>query len=595
MLLGVEHAPALVERGRSIGADQAFDRGSTVGDVDAGDLVIAVVLVAFHAGELGVGSRLVVTGLREDADRILGRVVGSDVDEEQRVEGVALAVQLVAGVFGDQQLIAVEERQVVKAGMRGVTLEDNRDAAGISRRLLLGQAHDAAEPTVFKASFGLDVGVAGDREIELLEAGSGTELTVFRALERRTASGLGRRIGVERRRAVLVGVVDGGPAGREFVVVAVKYLLDGREDVVVGLAVVEDDRLGVLIENLQDLELATLAQIVGGLRHKTIDEGIGLLGILGRAAALAAIVFDQPDAAVGVDLHALIGGASEDAREVGDLGREIGGGRPDATIGAGFGGEQQHFGKRVPGGTVDQRQRLAVDSGVGHQGDAMLEVGIEINAGQRAIGNAVLVHRTVFVALEQEVGAVVDALGGASGPLKHEIGVLVRLGLGRLDRLALRRDCALGGRQRAVGAVAVIADHLGGVFEREAAFSDRLFDQSRRQHVVGRRDRDGGQNQRIGERRRGECDQRGGRQQEKFHVLPLEKLPNGGVDMSLVLRTYDSQGVGDRAGVGFSVTCVAIGVPARSSIRGSGWSWGLSSRRSAMCERPLDPGHQSGP
>src|SRR5689334_15163332 len=81
-----------------------------VGDVQAGDLVVAVVAEASAAC---VERRRSVAALGEPADGLLpGRVVRIDVPNERRIERVALAVQRVAGVLAERDRVAREEGDV---------------------------------------------------------------------------------------------------------------------------------------------------------------------------------------------------------------------------------------------------------------------------------------------------------------------------------------------------------------------------------------------------------------------------------------------------------------------------------------------------
>ena len=90
VLLGVEPAPARLERLRRLRAEDAVRAGIAVGDDDPRDLV--VVLVLAEAAVSGVERGRGVTALRQPANRLVARVrvVRVDVQDVARVEGVAL-------------------------------------------------------------------------------------------------------------------------------------------------------------------------------------------------------------------------------------------------------------------------------------------------------------------------------------------------------------------------------------------------------------------------------------------------------------------------------------------------------------------------
>jgi hypothetical protein len=97
---------------------------------------------------------------------------------------------------------------------------------------------------------------------------------------------------------------------------------------------VEDNGIAVGIEDLQDLQDAPAGEVIPEPRNETIDEGIGLLRVLGPVPARAARILDEPDIAVRVELHALIGSAPCEAGNVDYLGREVGCGGPYAAVSA---------------------------------------------------------------------------------------------------------------------------------------------------------------------------------------------------------------------------------------------------------------------
>src|SRR3954451_25335209 len=59
VLGGEEHSPrrTVYPPAWDLGTEQACDRGVSVGDVDAGDLVVTLVLIAVHPREAGVDGR----------------------------------------------------------------------------------------------------------------------------------------------------------------------------------------------------------------------------------------------------------------------------------------------------------------------------------------------------------------------------------------------------------------------------------------------------------------------------------------------------------------------------------------------------------
>src|SRR5881628_1509586 len=89
-------------------AQDAAWRGIAVRYVEAGDLVVAVVLKSCRPQQARVDRGRRITALSEDPDGLVGRirVVGVHAEQVGRVEGVALGVQGVANVLdGDQQIV----------------------------------------------------------------------------------------------------------------------------------------------------------------------------------------------------------------------------------------------------------------------------------------------------------------------------------------------------------------------------------------------------------------------------------------------------------------------------------------------------------
>ena len=95
-------------------------------------------------------------------------------------------------------------------------------------------------------------------------------------------------------------------------------------------------------------------------------------------------------------------------------------------------GEEQFPGERVPRRAVVVGQRVAVDVVRRHQRDPVRAVGIEVDPAEEAGSPA-------LVALEDEVRAVVVAGGRPAFAPQDEVGVLVGLGLRRLDPVGRRR------------------------------------------------------------------------------------------------------------------------------------------------------------
>src|SRR6266536_1708121 len=72
VLLRIEEAPAVLERRRHLRAEQSGGGGIAVRNVDAGDLVVAVVLEAgvLDGAEAGIDGRQRISALGEEADRL---------------------------------------------------------------------------------------------------------------------------------------------------------------------------------------------------------------------------------------------------------------------------------------------------------------------------------------------------------------------------------------------------------------------------------------------------------------------------------------------------------------------------------------------
>ena len=231
-----------------------------------------------------------------------------------------------------------------------------------------------------------------------------------------------------------------------------RSLTSCREDVGVGLARVEDDRPGMLrATHLQHLQLAAWPRFAGSSAAKPEDEAVRLLGVRVDRAGRAAAVLDDVDVARAVVLDALEAALAEDAAE---LRRPWTGSRASPRGHRRCAPPSAVNSRRCANGSQVEPsisgQRTAVGLLLGEQGDAVGRIGVEVDARDVA-------PVAVLVALVQEVRSVV--VGGV-GPVltrDHEVGVLVGLGLRRLDVVAGRLDVARRRQQRAVVEVAVEA------------------------------------------------------------------------------------------------------------------------------------------
>src|SRR5262245_37660948 len=91
VLLGVEDAPAVLERTLNLGSENAAVVRVAVRHVNAGNLVVAVVDEARAAEERGVDRRRRIAALGDDPDRLVGRVgvVLPGVVQPRRIESIA--------------------------------------------------------------------------------------------------------------------------------------------------------------------------------------------------------------------------------------------------------------------------------------------------------------------------------------------------------------------------------------------------------------------------------------------------------------------------------------------------------------------------
>jgi hypothetical protein len=212
----------------------------------------------------------------------------------------------------------------------------------------------------------------------------------------------------------------------------VEVLDVGREDVGVGLPGVEDDRLAA--PERDDLERLHLAagQVIPMLGDEAVDEAVGLLGVGVDRARRTAHVLDDPHVSLRVGLHPLETALADGAEEIVHLGREIEGRLPHPAVCASLEAEEQTLGERVPGRSIEHWQRLSVPVTGRHQRHPVIRIRIEIDPGDVAGAPG-------LVTLEQKMGPVVVLRVISTLTVEHEVGVLVRLGLARLD-LVRRHD-----------------------------------------------------------------------------------------------------------------------------------------------------------
>jgi hypothetical protein len=120
--VGIEDPPAVFEGVGELGPQDTTSSGVAVGDVDTGNLVVSVILEAITAGceHLGIERRRRITALGQETDRGGGTViaiVGVGVEDEARVQGIALAMQGVTLILYDEELILGQKGEVIEACM----------------------------------------------------------------------------------------------------------------------------------------------------------------------------------------------------------------------------------------------------------------------------------------------------------------------------------------------------------------------------------------------------------------------------------------------------------------------------------------------
>src|SRR5262245_22093847 len=318
VLLRVEHPPAEDERVWIPGTEDATRRRVTVRDVEAGDLVVPVVLepVARDRADAGVDRGGGVAPFGQDAERLVDRVgvVERDIEQVGRVESVPLRVQGVAGVLDEDDFVLRPEPDVIKPAVGDVAPVEDGQPPVNHGRVGLGQFENGAETAESDARLSERVGVAGLVEEEFCEVGARPELAVLRPLERRRVIRLRQRVGVERGGAINGGVVDSDPAGDENLPVGVQVLDVLREDVCVHVTRVEDNRPALVVQHLQGLQLAPLREVITVVGDEAVEETVGLLGVWIDGAGLAADVFNDPEIAVRVVLDAFVAAAPNSTR-----------------------------------------------------------------------------------------------------------------------------------------------------------------------------------------------------------------------------------------------------------------------------------------
>src|SRR6266436_4857312 len=184
VLLGEKEPPAVAERLGNLGTEQTVHRRVAVGLEPAGNLVVAVVLESRHPTKLGIQSRRGITPFGKDPDRLIGwvAVVDIKVEEERRIERVALRVKRIASIFDENDAVCIPKSAVVKSRMRDIGVIQQRQYSGIPEQ---PKPEQGPESTKRRTRFGQRVGVASGVEDELREIRSWTELSILRALEGR--------------------------------------------------------------------------------------------------------------------------------------------------------------------------------------------------------------------------------------------------------------------------------------------------------------------------------------------------------------------------------------------------------------------------
>src|SRR5262245_39192055 len=185
VLLRIEHAPAMVERPRDLGAQKAVHARIAIGDMDAGDFVVTLVLETRATAQTGIdGSRRVATK-REDADRLVSRigVIHAGVEQERGVECVVVFVQAITAILHKHDFVVGPEGTVVQSGVLEVAFKEEDELAMIACGAVLDYLEDRTKTTE-TSRLRCRTGVAGRVEEELPEAAARAKLTVLRPFER---------------------------------------------------------------------------------------------------------------------------------------------------------------------------------------------------------------------------------------------------------------------------------------------------------------------------------------------------------------------------------------------------------------------------
>src|SRR5262245_41885372 len=126
------------------------------------------------------------------------------------------------------------------------------------------------------------VGVSGFREEEFRETRSRPELSVFRALEGSSVSGLSQSIRIKWCKAGNASVVNGDPLGGEDFAVGMQRLISSSgSDVSINIVSMEFDGIVgcSLVQHLKNLELAAESQVADLVRDETVNKAVGLAHI----------------------------------------------------------------------------------------------------------------------------------------------------------------------------------------------------------------------------------------------------------------------------------------------------------------------------
>src|SRR5262249_34073588 len=181
------------------------------------------------------------------------------------------------------------------------------------------EPEDCTEPAVERARLSSVIGVTGFVEDEFVETGAGTELTVFRSLEWRSALRLRERVGIEGSWRIDGRVVNSDPGGVEYLAIGVEVEHVVRFNVRVGLARMEHDRCGCIgsqRKHLQGLELATDQQIARVGRDEAINKTVRLLGEIINGAVGASNILDDDQCSMVVRLNSFIAALSNYSRQI---------------------------------------------------------------------------------------------------------------------------------------------------------------------------------------------------------------------------------------------------------------------------------------